>query len=102
MSHGTLVRVAGMVLAAPLAEELMLRGVLFSRPSRTLIGPAGAVTATGVLFAAAHVQYGFPELGLVLVDGLFYGPARAATGSVLVSLACQVLGNAHAALERLA
>ena len=97
-----IVRVAGMIVAAPVAEELMFRGLLFSRLSRTRLGVAGAVVATAALFAVLHVQYGFPELGFILVDGVFFGVARAATGSVLVPLACHVLGNAYAAFERLA
>jgi membrane protease YdiL (CAAX protease family) len=96
-----LLRVLGIVVVAPVAEELIFRGALFTRLERTRLGVGGAVAVTAVAFAALHVQYGAAELGLILVDGLFYGIARAATGSSLVSLACHLLGNGYAAWERL-
>jgi hypothetical protein len=86
---------------APTAEELILRGALFTRLARTRLGGVGAVVVTALAFAAFHVQYGVPQLVLIIVDGVFYGSARAVTGSSLVSLACHMLGNAYAAGERL-
>jgi membrane protease YdiL (CAAX protease family) len=95
-----LLRVLGIVVVAPVAEELIFRGALFTRLERTRLRAGGAVAVTAIAFAGLHVQYGAAELGLILVDGLFYGMARAMTGSSLVSLACHVLGNGYAAWER--
>jgi membrane protease YdiL (CAAX protease family) len=95
-------RVLGIVLVAPVAEELIFRGALFTQLARTRLGPLGAVVVTAVAFAALHVQYGVSEVALILVDGVFYGSARALTGSSLVSLLCHMLGNGYAAWERLA
>jgi membrane protease YdiL (CAAX protease family) len=36
------------------------------------------------------------------VDGVFYGLARAASGSVVVPLACHMIGDGYAAWERMA
>jgi membrane protease YdiL (CAAX protease family) len=94
-------RVLGIVLVAPVAEELIFRGALFTQIAGTRLRAPGAVVVTAIVFAAFHVQYGAAQLALILVDGLFYGSARAATGSSLVSLACHVLGNGYAASERL-
>jgi membrane protease YdiL (CAAX protease family) len=41
-------------------------------------------------------------VSIILIDGLFYGLARAKTGSVLVPLVCHMIGNSYAAWERLA
>ena len=95
------VRAGGMIAVAPVVEELLFRGLMFTRLSTTRLRPVGAVIVIAVLFAALHVQYGWLDLAFVLVDGLFFGAARAATGTVVVPLVCHMLGNAYAALERL-
>ena len=41
-------------------------------------------------------------MAFILVDSLFYGLARAKTGTVLVPLVCHMIGNSYAAWERLA
>ena len=97
-----LVRVVGIVAAAPLAEELILRGAVFTRLARTVLEAPGAIAVTAAMFAMLHLQYGPRQMALILADGLFYGLARAKTGSVLVPLTCHMLGNAYAAWERLA
>jgi membrane protease YdiL (CAAX protease family) len=95
-------RVLGIVLAAPLAEELIFRGVAFTRLARTVLDAPAAIAVTAALFAMLHLQYGPRQMVLILADGLFYGLARAKTGSVLVPLACHMIGNAYAAWERIA
>ncbi|HKU61977.1 MAG TPA: CPBP family intramembrane glutamic endopeptidase [Gemmatimonadales bacterium] len=95
------VRVLGIVLLAPLAEELIFRGALFTRLARTGLEASGAIAVTAAIFAILHLQYGSGSTALILVDGLFYGLARAKTGSVLVPLVCHMLGNTYAAWERL-
>lgn len=95
------VRLMGIVLVAPVAEELIFRGAIFTRLARTGLGPSGAIAVTAAIFAMLHLQYGSGHMALVLVDGLFFGLARAKTGSVLVPLVCHMLGNSYAAWERL-
>ena len=96
------VRVLALVLAAPVAEELIFRGAVFTRLARTKLQAPGAIAVTAALFAMLHLQYGRHQMALILVDGLFYGLARARTGSVLVPVTCHMIGNAYAAWERLA
>jgi uncharacterized protein len=97
-----LLRVVGIVVVAPVAEELIFRGALFTRLARTQLDAPGAIAVTAALFAILHLQYGQARMGLILADGLFYGLARAKTGSVLVPLTCHMIGNAYAAWARLA
>ncbi len=96
-----LMRLGGIVLVAPVAEELIFRGAAFTRLSRTGLGPSGAIAVTAAIFAMLHLQYGSGTMALILVDGLFYGLARAKTGTVLVPLVCHMIGNSYAAWERL-
>jgi len=46
---------AFVVVLAPVAEELLLRGETFARAS-TFLGPAGTIVATALLFCLAHVS----------------------------------------------
>jgi uncharacterized protein len=94
-------RLAGIVVLAPVAEELVFRGVLFSRIAASRLGPAGAIVIPAALFALIHVQYGGAEILLILIDGLFYGLARYRTGSVLVPMLLHCLGNGYAVYQRL-
>lgn len=91
----------GMVLLFPAMEELVFRGVLFSRLRQTALGAAGAVLITAGLFAAAHLQYEPVAVAFILVDGLLLALARHFTGSVYVCIAMHALGNLYAYLERL-
>jgi len=100
-SADLLVRLAGVVLVAPVAEELIFRGAAFTRLAGTGLGPSGAIAVTAAIFAMLHLQYGSGHIALILVDGLFYGLARAKTGTVLVPLVCHMIGNSYAAWERL-
>lgn len=43
------------VLLAPTAEELLMRGETFSR-ARAVLGPAGAILLTATLFSLAHIS----------------------------------------------
>jgi membrane protease YdiL (CAAX protease family) len=94
-------RIVGIVVLAPAAEELVFRGVLFSRIAGTRLGPAGAIVIPAVLFALVHVQYPPAEMMLVAVDGLFYGLVRWRTGSVFVPMLLHSLGNGYAVYQRL-
>ena len=96
-----LVRLIGMIVLAPVAEELVFRGMLFARFSRTRLGQTGAIIIPAALFALAHVQYSPVEMGFVAVDGLFFGLARARTNSIYVPMLLHACGNAIAAAQRL-
>ncbi|WP_392533431.1 CPBP family intramembrane glutamic endopeptidase [Nostoc sp. C117] len=94
-------RVIGIVVLAPIAEELFFRGLLFERIRATSLGSIGAVALTSVFFALVHIQYKPLEMAFVLVDGLFFGLTRYATGSLLVTWLCHSLGNLYAVLQLL-
>jgi uncharacterized protein len=94
-------RLLGLVILAPVAEELIFRGVLFARISVTRLGPAGAIVLPAILFALLHVQYTAIEGAFIAVDGLFFGLARYRTGSLLLPMLLHASGNAFAAAQRL-
>lgn len=94
------VRVAAMVILAPISEELVFRGLLYHVLSTTAAKPLGAIALTALAFTLMHVQYGYQALLFVLVDGVFYGTVRYSTGSILLTMCLHALGNAYAAYQR--
>jgi uncharacterized protein len=71
------------VVFAPVFEESFFRGFLFAGLSRSLIGPAGAIILTALVFAALHgLQYDIYGVTTVFIMGLFLGIARWKTGSL--------------------
>lgn len=76
---------------APLCEELVWRVVLVP-PAAALLGPWGAVVASGAAFAGLHVLYGNPAPDN-LVAGFFLAFAFLRSGSLAVPIALHALGN---------
>ena len=78
------------VLLAPLAEELLFRGVLL-RVFRRRIGTAGAVLASSALFAAVHLH--LPALAPIFVLSLGLSVAYLRTGSLVIPIVMHALFN---------
>jgi CAAX protease family protein len=94
-------RLIGLVVLAPAAEELVFRGVLFARIYETRLGKTGAIVLPAVLFAVLHVQYSVLEMSFIAIDGLFFGLARYQSRSLFVPILLHASGNAFAACQRL-
>jgi membrane protease YdiL (CAAX protease family) len=79
-------------VGAPLSEELLFRGFLFSALARRL-GLAGAGLATSLAWTALH--YGYTAMGLieVFLIGLLFAWLLARTGSLRVAIFCHALYN---------
>ncbi len=81
-------------VAAPLAEEVLLRGFLFSGLSRSSLGVFGTILLTSLVFTLMHVgQYDAVDLSQVWLIGVFLGVGRAVTGTLLVPIAMHVTHN---------
>jgi membrane protease YdiL (CAAX protease family) len=91
----------GIVLLAPVAEELFFRGLLYWRLEQTQAGVPGAILAAALVFTAMHVQYGWRELVLVFADGVLLGLARWQSDSLLLALCLHAIGNSFAYYQRL-
>ena len=75
--------------ASPMAEEIFFRGVLYSALRRW--GAAAAITASTLLFAAAHTGPGFPVVQAI--GGFVFALAREKSGSLAAPVTIHVLGN---------
>ena len=79
------------VIAAPLAEELVFRGVVQSRLEQAMPNWA-AVAIQAALFGLIH---GVPvQIGYAIVIGLIFGWVRCRTGSILPGAAAHAAFNA--------
>jgi len=88
-----------LVVAAPVAEEILFRGFLFEGVRASRLGGPGAVAVSALAWAAIHTQYGLPGRAIILALGLLCGWARWRTGSLHTSLAMHVLNNLISACE---
>jgi membrane protease YdiL (CAAX protease family) len=93
------IRIVGILVLAPLGEELLFRGVIFKLLATKSTALAILITAT--LFAGSHFQYSWLGMVLVFIDGLYYGFARAWSGSTLLTIAMHCAGNGVAVYQRL-
>jgi uncharacterized protein len=83
------------VLGAPLAEEFLFRGVLFSALTPTFVGKWGAVIITSAVWALAHAGPApWINVGLIFLMGLVLGLLLLRTGSLWVTIACHTAWNA--------
>jgi membrane protease YdiL (CAAX protease family) len=81
------------VAAIAIAEEVALRGALFTAV-RSGYGDGAALVVTTLLFAAMHVPlYGIGSLPLDLAAGLLLGGLRIVSGGVLAPAAAHVLAD---------
>jgi membrane protease YdiL (CAAX protease family) len=100
-------RILGLVVFAPAAEEVVFRGLMYSQIRKTRLKVPGAIIIPALLFAASHFSKPLAGsalyLGLlqILIDGLYFGLVRFKTNSTVLTFGLHALGNAVAALQRI-
>jgi uncharacterized protein len=89
----------GVILAAPLTEELIFRGALFSAIASSPLGRIGAVVITSALWASAHlVAAPWLFVGIIFVMGLVLGTLLLRFGSLWVTIVCHTAWNTISSL----
>lgn len=99
-----------MVIVAPLYEELVFRGLLWSAiaeqfvtsPSREQRGAIIASIITSLIFAVIHLQYGIYEISTIVVLALIFCYARIKSGSLLLPMLLHIVNNGAAMGQYLA
>jgi len=94
-------RSIGIVILAPIAEELVLRGLLYDRIIKTSLNYVGAIVIPAIIFSLAHIQY-VENLTFIIIftDGLFLGLARHFSKSVILTIILHSLANIGAIVEK--
>lgn len=89
-------------VAAPVTEELMVRGFLYRGWSASFLGPVGAIVLSSVVWTAMHAQYYdwflFSE---VMSIGLLLGVMRWRSNSTWLTIVMHGLNNFAATLQTL-
>lgn len=80
-------------VGAPLSEELLFRGFLFSSIAKTRLGIAGAALLTTAGWTALHGNYSVMGLLQVAAIGLYLSWVLWRTGSLRVTIFCHALYN---------
>jgi len=80
-------------VGAPLSEELLFRGFLFSGLAKSRLGLVGTGLVTALLWTAMHVGYSLFGLIEVLAIGLYFSWLLVRTGSIWVTIFCHAVYN---------
>lgn len=91
-----MVGAANAILLAPIGEELLFRGLLFTR-LREVLGAFAAVAVSAAAFAAFHAEHGIGYVASMIPAGVFLGFAREHGGVALPMLLHAVMNGAAAA-----
>ena len=90
----TLLRIAMIGIAGPIAEELTYRGaLLYVLRVRAGLPAAAAIVIISIVWAASHFQYDVTTLTMIVADGPVLGAARVHSRSTLTSGTMHVMGN---------
>lgn len=102
----SIIRITGAVILAPIAEEIMFRGVLLSLLFKKISNLHLAIFLQAVLFVLLH-NFAYENtvssnIGIVqaLIDASLFGYARYYTKSLYTPMLMHALGNAVAVFER--
>ena len=92
----SILRVLAVSILGPIAEELIFRGMLFSRFSRTKMGAFGAIVLTSALWAVMHYFYSPGVIGVIFIGGLLLGAARHYSKSIVFPVLMHITWNLFA------
>lgn len=80
-------------LGAPIAEELIFRGQIFTALTQTRLGFSGATLVTSIAWSLMHASEPWLSVGLIFIMGLVFGWMLYRFGSLWVTMACHAVWN---------
>ena len=89
-------RVLGIVILAPISEELIFRGLFYRYFSHTRLGVPFTVVLLAAGWTVLHNSYLPNPVAVVFFAGLMLGAARWRTKSLYISIAMHMIFNAYA------
>ena len=87
------------VVAAPIAEEIIFRGFIFRGWVRPTQRPMIGILVVSLLFAVIHIQYNWFGILQVFLIGLLLTWTRWRSGSALLTMVMHVIANFYAMLQ---
>jgi membrane protease YdiL (CAAX protease family) len=101
----SVLKIIGMVLIAPIAEELLYRGLFLTKLIKLKINKHVAIFIIAILFVIVH-SFVFEntmasKIGIIqiFVDATLFGYARLTTKSILTPIVMHITGNLIATIE---
>lgn len=88
-----------LVIAAPLAEELVFRGFMFRGLEASRVGLPGAIVIPAAIWAVMHIQYSAFYIAHILIIGLLLGWLRWRSGSTTLTLIMHAIINLTSLLQ---
>ena len=93
LSTPTWLALLSLVVAAPIMEEFIFRGFLFSQLRNTRLGVWGAIITTSFLWTVIHFQYETMILYVLFILGIFLGYLRYKYNSLYLVIGIHALNN---------
>ena len=81
------------VVVAPIIEEFLFRGFLYSQLRRSFLRDWGAMAVSSLVWTAIHFQYEVGILFFLFLFGLFLGYFRIKYNSLLIPVGLHALNN---------
>ena len=91
--------VLAVAVAAPITEELFVRGFLYRGWSESFLRPVGAIVLSSAVWTLMHLQYDWFFLGQVFTIGLLLGCLRYRTNSTWLTVIIHGLNNFAALVQ---
>ncbi len=90
--------IPSVIIGAPLAEELIFRGQIFTALSQTRLGFTGASLLTSAAWSLLHFTGNWVLVGLIFIMGLVFGWLLYRFGSLWVTMVCHAVWNTSTSL----
>ncbi len=81
------------VVVAPIIEEFLFRGFLYSQLRRSFLRDWGAIAVSSLVWTAIHFQYEVGILFFLFLFGIFLGYFRIKYNSLMIPLVLHALNN---------
>ena len=98
LSEPLILGIISVIIIAPIIEEFLFRGFLFSQLARTRLGGWGSVSLSSLLWTIIHFQYEPLILMVLFIFGIFLGYIRMAYNSLSLPIVLHAVNNSFAFL----
>ena len=82
------------VVGAPIAEEVLFRGLMYGVLRTSPLGKVAAAAITAIVWASVHAQYSLYGIFGIALIGLYLAWVREKTGGLLAPIICHAAYNA--------
>jgi membrane protease YdiL (CAAX protease family) len=94
-----LMLVLGICIVAPITEEVIFRGLAYTRLVQSRVGVAGAIVITSLVFTAIHSQYDFIDLAILSLFAFLLAYVRYKTRNLVYCIALHMQLNIMSTIE---